>query len=255
MLRKIVAVFLALATVVMLFTACNGNEEPTTNPTIMTGDVLTTTEPTTTKKQTYVLTTDAGKTVPWQETTRFETTAVDYNTITFPTDTIEVPPVNIMSTTGSSLPVTVPTSPGITEDSTSPTLSVNSTTATTTTKKTTTTTTQVEKFPTAVVIDSEGYNSSSGKLYLGVSPSGWSSDIKANSTSISVKIDGVTSTSKVTCSVTAAKNSDGMQEIVIDLSSQSVTSGSTVTYTIPEGFLVSKSGTQYNTSYTSSATI
>lgn len=255
MLRKIVAVFLALATVVMLFTACDGNEEPTTNPTIMTGDVVTTTEPTTTKKQTYVLTTDPGKTVPWQETTRFETTAVDYNTITVPTDPIEVPPVNIMSTTGSSLPITVPTSPGLTDNPTSPTISINQTTATTTTKKTTTTTTQVEKFPTAVVIDSEGYNSSSGKLYLGVSPSGWSSDIKANSTSISVKIDGVTSTSKVTCSVTAAKNSDGMQEIVIDLSSQSVTSGSTVTYTIPEGFLVSKSGTQYNTSYTSSATI
>jgi hypothetical protein len=253
LLRKIVAVFLALATVVMLFTACDGKEEPTTNPPIVTGDVVTTTEPTTTKKQTYVLTTDAGKTVPWQETTRFETTAVDYNTITFPTDVIDVPSVN-MSTTGSSLPITVPTSPGITDNSTSPTLSTSTTKATTTTKKPTTTT-QVEKFPTAVVIDSEGYNSSSGKLYLGVSPSGWSSDIKANSTSISVKVDGVTSTSKVTCSVTAAKNSDGMQEIVIDLSSQSVTSGSTVTYTIPEGFLVSKSGTQYNTSYTSSATI
>ena len=100
MLRKIVAVFLVLATVVMLFTACGDNEEPTTNPPIVTGDVFTTTEPTTTKKQTYVLTTEAGKTVPWQETTRFETTAVDYNMITIPTDTIEVPPVNIMSTTG-----------------------------------------------------------------------------------------------------------------------------------------------------------
>ena len=250
MLRKIVAVFLALATVVMLFTACDGNEEPTTNPTISTGDVLSTTEPTTTKKQTYVLTTDAGKTAPWQETTRFETTAADYNTITFPTDVIDVPSVNI-STTVSTLPITIPSSQDSSADISTPTVS---TTKPTTTKPTTTTT-KVEKFPTAIVIDSEGYNSSSGKLYLGISPSGWSSDIKAASTSISIKIDGVTSTSKVTCSVTAAKNSDGMQEIVIDLSSQSVSSGSTVTYTIPEGFLVSKSGTQYNTSYTSSATI
>ena len=254
MLRKIVAVFLALATVVMLFTACDGNEEPTTNPTISTGDVLSTTEPSTTKNQSYVLTTAVGKTVPWQETTRFETTAVDYNTITFPTDNIDIPPVNL-STTGSSLPVTVPTSPGITADNTSTTAMLNPLTTTNTTTKKPTTTTQVEKFPTAVVIDSEGYNSSNGKLYLGISPTGWSSDIKGNSTSISVKIDGVTSTTKVTCSVTASKNSDGMQEIVIDLSSQSVSSGSTVTYTIPEGFLVSKSGTQYNTSYTSSATI
>lgn len=255
MLRKIVAVFLALAAVVVLFTACDGNEEPTTNPTISTGEVSTT-EPST-EKLSYVLTTDPGKTVPWQETTRFETTTADLNAITVPTDPIDVPPVNIISTTGSSLPITVPTSP--TNPTDIPTLSVQSTTptttkATTTTKKPTTTA-KVEKFPTAVVIDSEGYNSSSGKLYLGISPSGWSSDIKANSTSISIKIDGVTAPNKVTCSVTAGKNSDGMQEIVIDLSSQSVTSGSTVTYTIPEGFLVSKSGTQYNTSYTSSASV
>ncbi len=248
-MRKIVAVFLALATVVMLFTACDGNEEPTTNPTISTGNVSTT-EPSTEKPKSYVLTTAVGKTVPWQETTRFETTTADYNTlITMPTDPIDIPPVN-MITTGSSLPIIDP-------GTTSPTDTTASTTkpTTSTTKKTTTTTTQPERYPTAVIIDSEGYNSSSGKLYLGISPSGWSSDIKANSTSISIKIDGVTSTSKVTCSVTAAKNSDGMQEIVIDLSSQSVTSGSTVSYTIPEGFLVSKTGTQYNTSYSSSATI
>ncbi len=250
MLRKIVAVFLALATVVMLFTACDGNEEPTTNPTISTGNVSTT-EPSTEKPKSYILTTAVNKTVPWQETTRFETTTADYNTIiTMPTDPIDIPPVN-MITTGSSLPIIDPgtTSPSISDGTTA------STTKPTTTKKTTTTTTQPERYPTAVIIDSEGYNSTSGKLYLGISPSSWSSEIKANSTSISVKIDGVTSTSKVTCSVTAAKNSDGMQEIVIDLSSQSVTSGSTVSYTIPEGFLVSKTGTQYNTSYSSSATI
>lgn len=252
MLRKIVAVFLALATVVVMFTACGNNEEPTTNPTISTGEVSTT--ETTTKKQTYVLTTDAGKTVPWQETTRFETTTADYNSITVPTDVIELPSVN-MSTTAPTIPITIPTS---SQDPTAtvPSVTLNTTTATTTKKTTTaTTTTKVERFPTAIVIDSEGYNSSSGKLYLGISPGGWSSDIKAASTSISIKIDGVTSTSKVTCSVTAGKNSDGMQEIVIDLSSQSVSSGSTITYTIPEGFLVSKTGTQYNTSYTSSATI
>ena len=252
MLRKIVAVFLALATVVVMFTACGNNEEPTTNPTISTGEVSTT--ETTTKKQTYVLTTDAGKTVPWQETTRFETTTADYNSITVPTDVIELPSVNI-STTAPTIPITIPTS-SQNPTATAPSVTLNTTTATTTKKTTTaTTTTKVERFPTAVVIDSEGYNSSSGKLYLGISPGGWSSDIKAASTSISIKIDGVTSTSKVTCSVTAGKNSDGMQEIVIDLSSQSVSSGSTITYTIPEGFLVSKTGTQYNTSYTSSATI
>ncbi len=255
MLRKIVAVFLAVATVVVMFTACDNGDDLTTTDPISTGNVSTT-QPSTEKKS-YVLTTAADKTVPWQETTRFETTTADINAITVPTDPIDIPPVNIIGTTGSSLPITIPssTSPS---DTTVPTLTVQTTTSpTTTTKKTTTatTTTKIEKFPTAVIIDSEGFNATSGKLYLGISPSGWSSDIKANSTSISIKIDGITASSKVTCSVTAAKNSDGMQEIVIDLSSQSVTSGSTVTYTIPEGFLVSKSGTQYNTSYTSSATI
>ena len=267
-MRKIVAVFLALATVVVLFTACDGNEQPTTTEPISTGNISTT-EPSTEKPEpkSYVLTTNVGKTVPWQETTRFETTAADINTITVPTDTIDVPPVNIISTTGSSLPDIIPTSPSTqpTSSSTNPTQPTNTTESTTkpslpaltTTKPTTTkpTTTKVEKFPTAVVIDSEGYNASSGKLYLGISPSGWSSDIKANTININVRVDGITSATKVPCSVTSGKNSDGMQEIVIDLSSLSISSGSTVTYTLPESFLVSKSGTQYNTSYTSNATI
>ena len=249
-MRKIVVVFLALATVVMLFTACDGNEAPPITGPISTGEVSTT-ETTKPQPVTFVLTTNQSKTVPWQETTRFETTAPDYNLITVPTDVIDVPPVNIV-TTGSSLPVST------TEPSTSyinPLLTSTQPTSGTTTTKATTTTEKVEKFPTALIIDSEGFNSSNNKLYLGVSPSGWSSDIKAASTSINIKVDGVSVAKKVSCSVTAAKNSDGMQEIVIDLSAQSVSSGSTVTYTIPEGFLVSKTGTQYNTSYTSSATI
>jgi hypothetical protein len=256
LLRKIVAVFLALATIVMLFTACDGNDNPTTTEPISTGNISTT-ETTKPEPATYVLTTNQSKTVPWQETTRFETTAPDYNAITFPTDNIDVPPVNIIPTTGSSLPITVPTAP--TNPTTSPSTMSNpllsNTSASSTTKTTATTTKPAERFPTALIIDSEGYNASNGKLYLGVSTSGWSSDIKAATTSINIKIDGVSVAKKVSCSVTAAKNSDGMQEIVIDLSAQSVSSGSSVTYTIPEGFLVSKSGTQYNTSYTSSATI
>ena len=96
MLRKIVSVFLALATVVVLFTACDGDKTPTTTEPISTGNVSTT-QPSTTKPEpkSYVLTTQVDKTVPWQETTRFETTAADINTITVPTDTIEVPPVNV----------------------------------------------------------------------------------------------------------------------------------------------------------------
>ena len=250
MLRKIVAVFMVLATLVMLFTACGDNETITTEP-ISTGNVSTTEPSTKPQPVTYVLTTGADKTAPWQETTRFETTTADFSAIIVPTDPIDVPPVNIISTTGSSLPAS--TTPSTNHDNPLMSSTASSGSVSSTTKATTTT--KVERFPTAVIIDSEGYNASNGKLYLGISPSGWSSDIKASTTSINIRIDGVTVANKVSCSVTAAKNSDGMQEIVIDLSAQSVTTGTTITYTIPEGFLVSKTGTQYNTSYTSSATI
>ncbi len=245
-MRKIVAVFLALAAITALFTACDDNNNPTTTGPIVTGNV-TTTQPTTTKPQplSYILTTSPDKTVPWMETTQFDLASVttDYN-IVIPTDNVLPPDVNI-STTGSSLPPTVPTS------STLPTVPTTPTTTKPTTTKPTTTR-PPEKFSTPLVVDSEAYDSNSGKLYLSISPASWSSDIKANTTSISIRIDGATAPDKVSCSVTAGKNADGMQEIIIDLSGQSLNSGSTISYTIPEGFLVSKAGTQFNSTYSSS---
>ncbi|MBQ7295906.1 MAG: hypothetical protein IJW86_06900 [Clostridia bacterium] len=248
-MRKIVAVFVLLAIITVLFSACIGDEKPTTTAPISTGNVSTT-QPTTTEPQpvSYILTTSPDKTVPWVETTQFDLAAVttDFNII-IPSDTVAPPDVNI-STTGSSLPATLPTSAP-----TGATLPTQTTTKPTTTKPTTTkpTTTEVEKFSTPLVVDSEAYDSNSGKLYLSISPASWSSDIKANTTSISIRIDGVTAPEKVSCSVTAGKNADGMQEIIIDLSGQAVTSGSTIAYTIPEGFLVSKAGTQFNSTYSS----
>ncbi len=245
-MRKIVAVFLVLAAITVFLTACGDNDNPTTNPPIVTGNV-TTTQPTTTEPQamSYVLTTSPDKTVPWMETTQFDLASVttDYN-ISIPTDNVLPPDVNI-SSTGSSLPPTVPTS------STLPTVPTTPTTTKPTTTKPTTTR-PPEKFSTPLVVDSEAYDSNSGKLYLSISPASWSSDIKANTTSISIRIDGATAPDKVSCSVTAGKNADGMQEIIIDLSGQALNSGSTISYTIPEGFLVSKAGTQFNSTYSSS---
>ncbi len=253
-MRKIVAIFLVLAAVTVLFTACIDDDTPTTNPPIVTGDVSTT-KPTTTEPQpvSYILTTSPDKTVPWVETTRFDLAAVttDYN-ISVPTDIVVPPDINV-STTGSSLPVTQPTTQP-TQAPTAVTMPTDSNNTTSTTKPSTTkpTTTEAEKFATPIVLDSEAYDSNSGKLYLAINPSQWSSDIKANTTSISIRIDGVTAADKVSCSVTSGKNADGMQEIIIDLSGQSVTTGSTISYTIPANFLVTKSGTQYNTAYSSS---
>lgn len=254
-MRKIVAVFVILAAITVLFTACIGDDTPTTTPPIVTGNVSTT-QPSTTEPQpvSYILTTSPDKTVPWSETTQFDLAAVttDYNFV-IPTDTV-IPPNVIVSTTGSSLPPTVPTQP--TQPTQAPTAVTMPTNPgdPTTTKPTTTkpSTTAGEKFSTPILVDSEAYDSNSGRLYLSINPSSWSSDIKANSTSIAIRIDGVPAPEKVTCSVTAGKNADGMQEIIIDLSGQSVNSGSTVSFTIPESFLVSKSGTQYNSAYSSS---
>lgn len=253
-MRKIVAIFLVLAAVTVLFTACIGDDTPTTNPPIVTGDVSTT-QPSTTQPQpvSYILTTSPDKTVPWVETTRFDLAAAttDFNIIV-PTDTITPPDINV-PTTGSSLPPTVPTQPTQpTQAPTAVTMPTNPGTPTTTKPTTTKPSTTAERFSTPLVVGSEAYDSNSGKLYLEISPASWSSDIKANTTSISIRIDGVTAPDKVSCSVTAGKNADGMQEIIIDLSGQSVTSGSTISYTIPEGFLVSKSGTQFNSAYSSS---
>lgn len=253
-MRKIVVIFLTLAMVTALFAACGGNEDGTTTTApIATGNVSTT-QPTTTQAQpvSYILTTSPSKTVPWMDTTRFDASSVttDYNVV-IPSDVVSAPDVNI-STTGSSLPNTISSS---SQQQSTSWFSTTTTTATTTTKPTTTkptTTKAPEKFATALVIDSEAYDSNSGKLYLSISPSSWSSDIKANSTSIPIRIDGVEADSKVTCSVTAGKNADGMQEIIIDLSGQSVSTGSTVSFTIPSSFLVSKAGTQYNSAYSSS---
>ena len=55
LLRKIVAVFMVLATLVMLFTACGDNETITTEP-ISTGNVSTTEPSTKPQPVTYVLT-------------------------------------------------------------------------------------------------------------------------------------------------------------------------------------------------------
>lgn len=251
-MRKIVVIFVTLAIVMVLFAACGDNDGTTTTAPIATGNVSTT-QPTTTAAQpvSYILTTSPSKTVPWMDTTRFDISSVttDYNVV-IPSDTVAPPDVNVSSTTGSSLPVS---STSNTAQSTS--WFTSSSTPTTTTKPTTTkptTTKAPEKFSTALVIDSEAYDSNTGKLYLSISPNSWSSDIKANTTSIPIRIDGVEADKKVSCSVTAGKNADGMQEIIIDLSGQAVSSGSTVTFTIPASFLVSKAGTQYNSAYSSS---
>lgn len=260
-MKKITAIFIILAVVVALFVSCDDDNNPTTTlPPINTGyytpsdstgvnDTTETTAPTSVQSMTYVLTTSPDKTVPWSETTRFDIASVSIPTTTgsyLPTGTIDVnptagtidrPSVNTsqISTTGSSLPIP-------TEGSTEPVI--------TTKPKTTKATTAANSTPTQLIINDTSYNSSTGIVTLAVSSDGWMSDFAAKSQNIKIIVDGEELQTTIPCNVTTKTNADGCPIITLDLSSQSLRSGSNVTFTIPSGLVVTKAGTQYNTSYT-----
>ena len=280
-MKKITAIFLILA-IMALFVSCNddNNDTTTTPPVIQTGYVptenSTTAAPTeqdsttaavtpvestteqgsTGESHVYVLTTSADKTVPWSETTRFDANSVVIPTTTgsyLPTGTVDVNP-----TAGNIEKPSVNTSQLSTQPTTGSSLTNSSTTsATTTTKATVTTkekttkaTTAVNKTPTQLVINDTSYNSSTSLVTLAVSSDGWMGAFQAKSQNISIIVDGEEIQTTVPCNVTSKTNADGCQIITIDLSSQSLNSGSNVTFTIPAGLVVTKAGTQYNTSYT-----
>ena len=74
-MRKVAAVFLAIS-IITILAACGKKEEPDTSSGVSldvsvsdSTSQVTTTEP---EQLTYVLTTAADKTVPWENTTRFE---------------------------------------------------------------------------------------------------------------------------------------------------------------------------------------
>lgn len=245
-MRKIVAVFLLLA-IVTVFASCK-KEPENTNTTIGTNPVITTGEVTTVKPEplTYILTTNPEKKVSMPETTRFEISTTistlnnNYNDLTFNGGSVEKPSVN--TSIAPSVPVPSTTKP--------------TTTAPTTTKPTTTaptTTTAVVKKPVSLIINSEASNSDDEEIILEIDNSSWTGDIKANTQNISVEVDGIPLETTVPLKVAAGKNADGNQEIKLDLSGKGVGSGSTISFTIPEGFLKTTNGAQYNRTYSASA--
>ena len=270
-MKKITAIFLALA-VLVLFASCDNNDNPTTTqgpiatgyvpsqsstvPSTSTSDVTTvSTAPSTSASGvglTYVLTTSPDKTVPWSETTRFDansvvvpsTTGSSLSDIPTPTGgTIDKPSVNTSQ---------LPTQQSTTAPSAEYPTGATSTTKpiVTTKEKTTKATTAANKTPTQLVINDTSYNSSTSIVTLAVSNDGWMSTFVAKSQNISIIVDGEEIETTVPCNVTSKTNADGCQLITIDLSSQSLNSGSNVTFTIPAGLVQTKAGTQYNTSYT-----
>ncbi len=233
-MRKVLAVFVLLA-VACTFVACNGDKGDTT-----TTIGISTTEATTTEAQplSYVLTTNPDKTVPYVETTRFEIS-----------DAVSVP------VSGSDVDINVSGNGDISKPDVNignaPTV-ITTTKATTTTKVTTTkaTTTQAAtKKKTDLPYESYGVQADNETLMIEVSNEGWGGGIKANSTTVSVQIDGE-SIGSVPIKIAAKEAYDGVQEIVLDLSGKGIVSGSNVTFTIPEGFLTASDGGKYSAVYT-----
>ncbi len=236
-LRKVLAIFMLVA-VICTFAACDDN-----NPDVTTTTAPTTTAPTTTEPSTlsYVLTTNPGKTVPYVPTTKFSAG-----------DSVSVP--SSVDVTGSGVNINVtgvdPSKPSVNIGDAPITTTLPTTTLPTTTKPTTskpTTTASVKKkvsFPYAGVCSSDP---SAQSIVVEVSPDGLG-DIRANSGKVNVVVDGE-SIGSVPCKITAKKNADGRQEIVIDLSGKGVVVGSSVSCVIPEGFLVSSDGSKYSSSY------
>lgn len=278
-MKKIAVVFLAM-TIITLFAACKKEEKPDDETTTLatTTSATTTTAPSTeaagADEMTYILTTNADKTVPWEKTTRFETSAVSttmqeettseqFSDVDLTTGLIDVPVVSTDVVSTERVTTQPPTAP---EDFTNVTTEKEDKDETTeksdessekeTTKKVKETTTTeptttkpIKKTAKGLAIDSVSENGD-GDVVLAVSADGWSSDFKGTNTSITVVVDG--QTLKVPCKVSSAKNVDGAYDVTIDLSDLGLSSGTTVNYTIGEGVIQTKAGTQYNSAYSGS---
>ena len=274
-MRKVAAVFLAIS-IITILAACGKKEEPDTSSGVSldvsvsdSTSQVTTTEP---EQLTYVLTTAADKTVPWENTTRFEIVPVtttqpstepepsteSLSDFTLTPGEIDAPPVNTDVVSTDRTTTQPPTAPSdFTNNTTTERTTTERTTRPTTQKPTTTRpTTQkptVRKTAKSLAIESSGYNSNTNCIILDVSSDGWSSDFKGTRTSATVIVDG--QTLSVPCKVPSSKNADGRYEVQIDLSDLGISSGSTVSYTIGEGAIQTKAGTQYNSTYTGSCDV
>ncbi len=245
-MRKITAIFLALALIMAVAVACGkDNDEVTTTAPIGT-QYVPTTEPTTIQPSTndsaYILTTQTGQTAPWAATTRFEFSDVttgnnvttqnvgssDYN-ISFNVSEIAPPNVN----TSVAPPTTTQKPSG-------------------TTKGNTSTTADKSAEPVSLIVNSYGYGD--GVIYVEVDPSNWDGNFAAASQNITLKVNGAALATSATCSV-PAKKTGSIYEIKITIPEQSVNSGDVVSFTIPTGVVKNQSGSQYNLSYSSSVTV
>lgn len=252
-MRKVAAIFLVLAILVVLAACGRKDGEETTAP-IITGasmptastPVVSSTDPSTqlNVNPTYILTTSPDKTVPWGDppviTTMPSTTMPTNIVINIPTDENTQPVTPSYSIAPSQL--TSSTNPG---GSTAP----NGPTATTKP----TTTKPVVKKAVSVETGSSAFNGEE-TLIIDVDGSNWSSIFVANTQYLPVSIDGNPTGKNVKCVLSGTPDSAGNYTITIDVSQLSLASNAVVSVAFPEGYIQTKAGTQYSNAFEVSST-
>ncbi len=244
-MRKITAIFLALALIMAVAVACGKDEDEVTTTAPIATQYVPSTEPTTTAPSTneasYILTTQTGQTAPWASTTRFEITEGTAPT-NIPTQNVGSSDYDISFNVGEIQRPNVNTS-------VAPPTTTQKPSGTTKSEKETT---NKEAESVSLIVNSYGYGD--GVIYVEVDPSNWDGNFAAASQNITLKVNGTALATSATCSV-PSKKTGSIYEIKITIPEQSVNSGDVVSFTIPTGIVKNQSGSQYNLSYSSSVTV
>lgn len=263
-MRKLLPFFLAFA-IVVCFAACKDKNDPS-SPAISTsapsGSNLSSSSNNVTVDnpsaenvaQTYILTTTPDMTVPSVATTQFNPANEAASTDPFTTQTVTtdfnltVASITTPVVNSTALP-SVPTAASTTASSTSS--GKESKQESTSSEKTTTkkeSTTSAEAKAVNILDAGVGLDGSGKKIIYSIDPS--CGNFKSNSTVITVTVDGE-EFDNIPCKISASNiDASGCQQITIDLSGvESLESGSTVSFSVPEAFLNSKDGKTYSRSF------
>ena len=223
-MRKIIALILTITAIVVLFTACKGNGDDTTQAPLSTSDTSTAADSTTTTAPsttgaTYVLTTNQNKQAPWYTTTRFmpspdSTTATSqsipgssvpnmYEDITYPTNNGGAITPSVSAITSAAKTTEWSTTGQDNSTTKGNTQSSNGTTA------------AVKAEGAQAVINSTWFDGD-GNFCAAIDKEGWGK-IKSNSMRIPVYIDGVEADKPATLQISSSVDGDGCQYVFVNV--------------------------------------
>lgn len=221
----------------------SGGKETTTEPTIppFTGSLTTTApqvqvtqpqKPTAATPVTYVLTTNSDLTMAPVSTTAFSVD-LQQGSASNPTSPNFIIPSDF-NNPGMTKPVVI--------ESKLPSVSAPNVTNENGETEEETVTEALVKDKQGVEICADGVNNETGDYVIDISPEGWAGGIRSKSMNITVDIDGKKYTVKA--STDGKVDEAGNVQIKVKTGPLNPNPGSTVTCDFPEGFVISKNGTQ-----------